>query len=465
MMQDSFMNTLTGDEMMEITLAGNYKVIIDFLEREIGLSPDIVGASTMITAIKRAMEASGTGNGGEYMNVLRSSEKERDRLIEMLVVPETWFFRGRESFKFLVDYAQKKWLACMKKGKFRVLSFPCSTGEEAYTIAMMLMEKGFLPRNFTIDAMDISEKALEKAKTGIYSGASFRGKDQWFMDPYFEHTPEGFKVIKKLQKSVRFSKKNILNSDTFPRSDLYDAVFCRNLIIYMTPEARKRSVDLIEQVLRQDGVVFFGHSESSAFKRAGFEKILEPKVFACRKISKTRKTTAPEKNKFLTLNIPDLTISKRRESGILNTKTVPASRPTVPPAAFQSLQPLKVIDRPVPENIPTGEEVNDDLLEVARHLADQGQFEKAHNLCSRFLKKTPLSASAYFLKGVICQALNREVESENCFQKAVYLDPFHALALEYLASLKESRDKCAEAAQLRVRAQRARALVASKAPE
>ena len=151
------------------------KAIEKFLEDEIGLSADAVGSDIISKAVRLRMEDCGLKRREEYLACLRSSLKEREKLIEEVVIPETWFFRNQESYAYLCQYLKNEWVQENKDKTLHVLSVPCSTGEEPYSIAMSLMDSGLDGIRIRIEAVDISTAAVLKAKRASYGSRSFRG--------------------------------------------------------------------------------------------------------------------------------------------------------------------------------------------------------------------------------------------------------------------------------------------------
>jgi len=165
--------------------------IKNLLHKVIGLHVDTVGESSVDRAISHRMHATTCGNASEYYKLVKKDKLELDELIEEIVVPETWFFRNITPFEVLRDNALKSHVDFEKTGKLkkynnkypsplRILSIPCSSGEEPYSIAMMLSEAGLKGDDFLIDAIDISKQALKKSQRAIYGKHSFREKGMDF---------------------------------------------------------------------------------------------------------------------------------------------------------------------------------------------------------------------------------------------------------------------------------------------
>jgi chemotaxis protein methyltransferase WspC len=262
------------------------KEIEDLLEHKIGLSADTIGSEIIAAAVQSRMARCGFIDAEAYLKRIRESELEWEELIEALVVPETWFFRNQESFEFLSQYVLSDWMPANKKGLLRVLSVPCATGEEPYSIAMTLVETCLPSNRFLITGVDISRKSIEKALQGLYGVESFRSCHMLELQQrYFTKKASKFHIHESIRNSVQFIHGNLTEeqilSDTLP----YDVIFCRNLLIYLTRRAQKKVISLIDRLLTKTGLIFVGHVERFLFRNMGYSSVVRPGVFALYRIS------------------------------------------------------------------------------------------------------------------------------------------------------------------------------------
>ena len=215
--------------------------------------------------VKRAVDDHMAENGarglGDYLGILRDPA-QIDRLTEKLVVGETWFFRDDGAYRFLGQIAVEK---RVRGGVLRVLSLPCSSGEEAYSIAMRLLDSGLSADHFHIVGADISASAIAQATDGHFSANSFRSSNLEFRDRYFMPDGDGFAIDPVIRDAVRFTCGNILDRDWAQQQGTFDVVFCRNLIIYFKKDARERLLRNIERFLAPGGVLFVGAAEAGLF--------------------------------------------------------------------------------------------------------------------------------------------------------------------------------------------------------
>jgi chemotaxis protein methyltransferase WspC len=383
------------------------------LKQKIGLDPNSVGSRIIARALEQRQAACHLADQAEYLKLVKSSPQELNQLIEAVVVPETWFFRDQGAFEVLRNDAQQN-----HQTQIRILSVPCSTGEEPYSIAMTLLEVGLTPNQFQIDAVDISEHALAKAKKAIYRQHSFRGKSMPNLERYFQQIGDRYQVLPEVRRSVNFIQGNILEPH-FLNAKQYHVIFCRNLLIYLDHSARQRTLDILDQALLPMGLLFLGSVETPQLTNRAYQLVEHSAAFAFRKQELKK---AP--------SIESKLAPKKQATSVQS--------PHLSPLAPQTFLAESTL-------IP---------LETAQDLADRGQLVPAAELCESYIRTHPSQASAYLLLGKIYQGLNQMKQAEQSFHKAIYLNPENYEALIYLALLKEQQGNQIEANRLRKRAQR-----------
>ncbi len=411
-----------------------------FISRKIGLNSKAIGSKIIYNAVQKRMNARKVKNDAFYLDLIKADPDEFAALTEELIIPETWFFRNRESFEYLGEYVKDKWGPDYKKKRIKILSIPCSTGEEPYSIAMTLLDMGMKPSQIAIDAVDISFSVIKKALSGVFSPVSFRGEDLSFRGRYFTSGDNGHIISPKVKKFVRFRQGNLLEDFSSPASSLYDIIFCRNLIIYFNDSAKKKAVKIISGLLKKDGVLFLGHVEQGPFKESGFVSMGKPRVFACRKGGEphARKRSKPPKK-----------IIKKKISPPLTGPSISQSQPRGF-ADFQDSPDVNVtIKEPVAKYCKRGDD-----LKMARHLADQGNLDKAFEKCHQFLMRHPADTDANFLTAMLYQAVGNEAHAKKFLEKTIYLDPAHVDAIEQLALLYEHKGDMEKARNMKQRAKR-----------
>lgn len=264
------------------------------LSRKIGFNPDLASPRSITRAIKKGMRSNSIQTLSDYLDRLQTSAELFDDLVELVVVPETSFFRNRASFSFLRQWVAKEWPTIAKASPeriLRVLSLPCSTGEEPYSIAITLLEEKLPMAGFQIDAIDISRAVLDKAQQGIYSPYAFRRQGYRSDDKYFRiGTPEGssqakravrrYFLIEPVREKISFCRGNILDPQLLTSRSPYDVVFCRNLLIGFDPAARDRAFTQLNQLLRPNGLLFLGSTETALVDKQQYQPVPYPDTFA-----------------------------------------------------------------------------------------------------------------------------------------------------------------------------------------
>ncbi len=372
----------------------------------LGLDAASLGKSRVERVIAAAMKRSGITDGSAYRELLAASPEESERCVEEFVVPETWFFRDREPFAFLEGYAQEQWLPSHPDQTLRILSAPCSTGEEPYSIAMTLIGAGFPADRFHLDAADISRKALAVARQALYGRGSFRQPLNATQEAFFHTTPRGRQLTEAVTGAVRFHSANLVTPPFLEGEAPYHIIFCRNIFIYLNRSGRQQLLANLDRLLAPDGLLFTGHSEVGYLQQQGFTAIRHPLSFACRKAG----------------NAPAAAPSPAE----------PKSRPQrpAPPPAFVAVLPAAnattVADIPAPPREPASPPAAAGSLHAeALALADRGEFDAAAELCRRYLSREHPHPDVYCLLGLIHEAARQPGEAERCYRKALYLDPDH----------------------------------------
>ncbi|WP_017716328.1 CheR family methyltransferase [Kamptonema formosum] len=443
------------------------------LRQKIGLEANSIGSSAIDRAVRQRMAECGLPDMPAYLMRLQTSPHELDELVETVIVPETWFFRDREPFNLLSRYVMAEWLPANPGRVLRVLSVPCSTGEEPYSIALALLEAGLTSKNFCIDAADISKKSLIKAQRAVYDRNSFRGESVEaaqsaaqengysgrklsllaVREKYFVRTAEGYELCEPVRRAVNFSYGNLLDPYFGVDRKHYDVIFCRNLLIYLHSAARKRAIQVLERLLAAKGLLFVGHSETGQLFGTRFVSVRHPMAFAYRKAEVGAGghslKAAGGKEKLLSAATPQYPWnSPAPASPLLPIRAQNSTLKTQLSSPAPSPQPA------VPSVPPSPAPAVSSMLETARSLANRGQLDEAAALCETYLSQNRVSAEAYLLLGEVrCSAGNPE-QAEQYFYKAIYLQPNHEEALTHLALLKERRGDFAGAAILRQRIQR-----------
>jgi chemotaxis protein methyltransferase WspC len=383
------------------TPAGACRSAETFLERRIGLDPHIVGSNAIAHAVRVRMEACGESDEEAFLARLARDATQQGLFIDEVVVPESWFFRDSQVFNVLRQRAAA-FAATPGQAPLRILCAPCAAGEEPYSVAMTCLEAGLSAGQFIIDAADVSHAVLRRAAAAIYSANAFRGDDISFRDRWFHARGAAAELDESVRELVHFSWGNLLDDSFAVDSQPYDVIFCRNLLIYLTAEARSRVEQTLDRLLAPNGLLMLGAAETPIL-RGPWIPVSGNAVFVLR-----RGTLAA--NRF---PIP-----------------APAQRPTVTAAPRQPRA-----DYPVAPARPTG----DELLRTAHELANAGRHAEALEACKRHQEAAGPSAQVFFLMGMLHQADGDLERAEACLHKTLYMDPAHDEAFLSLAVVATQR--------------------------
>lgn len=403
--------------------------IAALLKQTMGLDVASVGISLIERAVGERMTALQMHDQNGYLLELQKTPSEMQQLIEQVVVPETFFFRDREAISALAVLANRQLLGAPAR-PLRILSLPCSTGEEPYSIAMALLDAGIAPDRFRVDAIDISSRALGIAEEAIYGSNSFRGKQLDYRDQHFVALDDRYILSERIRKQVHFRLGNLFAEGFLRHEPPYDYIFCRNVLIYFDRPMQDQAVGILERLLTPQGTLFVGSAESGILLRHQIRSAGIPLAFAFQRRTAVE-TTRPVK-KSTAISLPFKLLSQ----------VVPHPVSTDLPA----------IPTPVKVSLPTPSP--DTIMQRALSYANQGDLQQARNLCAEHEKLTGPSAAGFYMMGLISDASNDEANASRFYRKAIYLQPDHVEALTHLAALLASQGDNDGALRLQQRAQR-----------
>jgi chemotaxis protein methyltransferase WspC len=424
------------------------------LRRTYGLDDATLQGPGCLVAVHHRMRHAAMADEEEYLELVERSAQEFEAFVDELLVPESWFFRDRAPFDFLANWVQSVWRP--REGDerlLRVLSVPCASGPEPYSIAMTLLDAGLPVKSFRVYAGDVSERNLVHARLGEYRPMAFRGKDAEGRRHHFETLPDGnLRVRENIRACVSFNRCNLLDPGSLAFAPSFDIIFCRNVLIYFCEDARRSVVGHLRQLLSDDGLFFVGHADGLSVLTGDFEPAGPSGAFCYRH----REMLLPDPSAPLparSARSPRRPAKKSAAHGV-RSGAIPTGKgagrspgPGEAPAAAASDRLSPDPSAPVPEPVEVA------LARVAR-LADQGDLDAAREHCLSLLQRHPPSSDALFLLGQIEMASSRLAEAETCIRKALYLNPNHLDAIVQMALLAERRGAPQEAQRLRARARK-----------
>ena len=405
---------------------------------------------------------------GEFIEWLLSSsptQKQIEILASHLTVGETYFFRERRAFEIL-EQAMLPGLidARRRTGKrLRFWSAGCSTGEEPYSIAILLdkLIPDLKDWNVTILATDINTAALRKADEGIYSDWSFRDAPPFFKDKYFERVNGNRYLLRPdIRKMVTFSYLN-LSEDVYPalqnNTNAMDFIFCRNVLMYFAPEHVKRAAERFYRSLIDGGCLIVSPVETSQIHYASFatvriqdatfykkdtrkikperiiaqyvEKEIIPYPFPSKKVKHSKPETPSHLAPYNVSGKPkQLVLTPLEEAAILY-------REGFYPEAEDRLKVL----------ISNGSSSQEMLVLFTKILANQGKLEDAFHWCKKAVSADKCDPTLHYLLAIILEEQKKGEAAKVSLKKALYLDHNFVLAHFALANLSLRGGKIAEA--------------------
>ncbi|MFZ4804473.1 MAG: CheR family methyltransferase [Synechococcus lacustris] len=362
---------------MDVTSIGNW------LSAFTGISAAIIGEHTIRRAVVRRLKATGLVNADAYLAHLLESEQEQDCLVELIVVPETWFFRDRQPFYQLKKHISKLIEAGPPDQPLRLLSAPCSSGEEPYSMAMTLLDMGLPSEAFQIDAIDICKHAIKKAREANYTKHSFRGVTELERSSNFMAMASGLVLKPKIRQTVRFQRSNLMTC-LAENGNRYEVIFCRNLLIYLEDNAASRLLEAIATLLKPGGLLIVGSAEMAKVPTHLFKAIRQPFVFGFERCQPLPQAQAP---------------------------VIPSETPRAPKPSRRSLASATPL--PLPP-ISQAEELNQCLLR---------------------LQVNPYCDDTYLRMSQLLESSNQKEEALRSLQKCLYLKPRSKEALTQLIRL------------------------------
>ncbi len=419
----------------------SFEDIQTLINEATGLDPALFGANALSRAVRRRLEDCGLEDEERYFAYAMSSRDELGKLVDELVTLETWFFRNRESFDCLCDFVKNQWRGKGEGRELKILSIPCSTGEEPYSIAMSLIGAGVSPDSFRVDAVDICRRAINNARRGVYGNNSFRGKEIDFREIFFTRVEGGYQIISAISEKVNFIRGNLLDQSFFASDNLYDVIFCRNLLIYFADAVKERAVRALESLLAAEGLLFVGHAETFIFSGAQLAPIRVPQAFAFQKTDRI----INKKKKPARAYTKD---TKKKASRISERQTI--STPKIADKASSKKKLGGKMKSPGERN--TVAEGLEQMMESAFSLANKGRMKEAYGICLKVLNEDARNINAWFLSGLVKLAEGEEKKAEECLSKVIYLDPKHFEALIHLSLIMERFGRITEAENYRRRA-------------
>ncbi len=215
-----------------------------------------------------ALQLSGGDRYIEYLKAQVNPNGEMQRLLDAISSSETRFFRNQPQLSAFRDVVMPGILEKKKqegKKRVRILSAGCSSGEEPYTV-MMLLDYHFpqIFGEFQVEVMgiDISRKLLQEAVRGIYNDFALYQVEERYVKKYFRRERDSFRLKDEIKKRVKLYQINLMDSDNMKALGTFDVIFCRNVLMYFEKKSKGKAIQILYQILQPEGYLFLGRSES-----------------------------------------------------------------------------------------------------------------------------------------------------------------------------------------------------------
>jgi len=247
-----------------------FRLLRDFIHEQFGLFFDDSQGGSLRSRLAGRLASLGLASFEDYYHYLRfgpQHAEERDRMVTHLTNNETYFYREMPQLQVFADSVLKS-LKDRKTARddrrLEVLSAGCSSGEEAYTLAMIIYDSGLFFWNWDVQVtgMDVDLTTLEKARRAVYHPNSFRSIRSQILEKHVVKEPGGARVKDPIRKMVRFRQGNIVEPASYEGLAPLDAIFCRNVLIYFSDAMILKVVKLFHEALAPGGYLFLGHAES-----------------------------------------------------------------------------------------------------------------------------------------------------------------------------------------------------------
>ena len=371
------------------------------------------------------------------------TRKQIEVLASHLTIGETYFFREKRSFAALEAHILPE-LFNARTGpgrSLRIWSVGCCTGEEPYSIAMLLDRLVQDPAEWDIHivATDINPEFLRKAEEGVYGEWSFRDTPGWIQERYFSRRQDGrFELHPRYRKKVKFSYLN-LAEDSYPtplnNTHAMDVIFCRNVLMYFNEAQAKQVIANLHRSLADGGWLIVSPAETSSSHFPGFTPVWFPGALLYRKGINQKSSTVEN---ACPATVPSLYPGPLPPSPLLA---------EAPPHATLREAPLHVNHPAVAPGEVLPFDLNDGKAQAhaARACANQGRLDEALEWCEKAIAADKLNPTLHYLHATIRQELGQNEAAAQALRRALYLDPDFLLAHFALGSLRQTQEEYLEA--------------------
>jgi chemotaxis protein methyltransferase CheR len=257
---------VSSAEVTHLLSVDELESLMDFLYRRTGMRFEKKKRYYLERRVAERMAATHSPDFGAYHSLVRIDAAEAQELVNSCTVNETYFYREEHQLRCLSRSMLPELVRDKRPGDLvRIWSMPCSTGEEAYSIALWLLENWAMVDVYHIEIVgsDIDTRAIRAAVAGLYGTRALSKLPEAVANAYFEPEDNGTReIIDDLKESVKFTLCNLADEASVAAMGQFDVIFCRNLLIYFDGESRKLAARHLHRALRPGGYLCLGHTES-----------------------------------------------------------------------------------------------------------------------------------------------------------------------------------------------------------
>jgi Methylase of chemotaxis methyl-accepting proteins len=419
------------------------KNVNNFIEAKFGLNFPEERFNNLIRGLSNASKQKNI-DIEKYINMIflnKLSEEELINLATWLTIGETYFFRDNKLFQIIREKILPDIINSRKYSNrsLNIWSAACSSGEEAYSIAILIKEliPDYKNWNIKIIATDINQNSLNKAKKAIYSEWSFRGVDLNFKNNYFDRVDDIYYRLKDdVINLVKFNTLNLADDtyvlDNEPINNV-DIIFCRNVLMYFSKEQAHKIINRFYNIIKNEGWLIGAPTENLYFNDTSFIPINMDGVFLYNKDTKESSIVKKFDNN---IKITNTSIEKEME---INYHKREMEKDTIVKNLIVSSEET---------NIPVKEKTDLDEFEAkCRSLANEGNLGDALEWCKKAINKYKMNPVYYHLLANIQQELENFNDAISSLKKAIYLNSDFIMAYFDLGNLNLKQEKYKEASK------------------
>lgn len=423
------------------------------IEHEFGLLLGGRELANLALLLRKRIEATGCAGASSYMDRIGNRWREElDVLASLVTVTESYFLRSPEHLAALLASVIPELRCGDSLRPIRILSAGCASGEAAFSIAIELLEDRRVELGgISIAAFDLNPECVRRARSGRFSPWALRAVSQRILDRYFRRDGGEFVVAERVREMVSVEQRNLIDPDpAFWHPRAFDVIFCRNVLMYLSPRALEVAMNDFSRSLGADGYLFVGHAESLHGISRDFVLHSSNGAFYYRPRrdagADDRTPARPQKRAAPALAQPFTAPPKPRADG--KAGAAARVRNGSPKASATAMakqlsdaislsEALSIIDLKPPER----RDDPDVMLLTAALLSERGRLAQAEELCSAILASDSLNPTAHYVRALCAEHRGNRAAAIQGYRTAIHLDPDFAMAHLRLAfALKRGGD-------------------------